>query len=142
MLYVIERYNRPEKKSQSDQSKYDKYLEQNGHHFTSKLAKYASEQMENRRGSKEHHWTEEEVKSVLSTMGYSKPPTATWGDIVYACNMAYADYYGGSLKTESDAIVQGYEDVTDPDGYPGKIFNRWLSDIIGKEEEVDWEKFL
>ena len=84
----------------------------------------------------------EEVKAAFEKMGFKKPETATWGDIAYSANMAYADYFGGSIKTEADAVRYAYDDVSDPDGYPGKIFNRWLADIMGQGSEVDWEEYI
>ena len=61
--------------------------------------------------------------------------------LIYAANMAYADYYGISLKTEVDCVKQAYADAADPDGYPGKIFNRWLADVMGMDIKVSWEKY-
>ena len=121
---------------------YIKYEEKHGEHFTEKLADWASKQMDNAKGSKTHNWTTQEVKAAYEQMGFVKPERSTWGDVAYAANMAYADYYGGSLKTDADVIRHAHEDVADPDGYPGKVFNRWLSDVMGKNIEVAWEEFM
>lgn len=43
---------------------------------------------------------------------------------------------------EADCIKQAYADAEDPDGYPGKIFNRWFSDVLGKKVTVPWEEFI
>ena len=98
--------------------------------------------MQNAHGEKSHSWTVEEVKSVFASLGFVKPEKSTWGDAAYAANMAYADYYGGSLKTDADVIRHAYEDISDPDGYPGKVFNRWLSDVMGKQMQVKWSDFV
>lgn len=123
--------------------KYKKYTEKNGDHFTDKLAMWASKQMKNNPHAEAGHtWTVEEVKGAFEKLGLSKPSTTTWGDVAYAANMAYADYYGYSLKTDADVIKQANADVIDPDGYPGKIFNRWLSDVMGKGVNVPWGEFI
>ena len=120
---------------------WDKYEKKYGDHFSDELSEWASSRMKNSYGSEAHHWTVSEVKSAYERLGYTKPEESTWGDIAYAANMAYADYYGMSIETEAGCIKQAYADVMDPDGYPGKIFNRWLSDVIGKGEKVPWAEF-
>lgn len=125
-----------------DDPEYRKYKEKHGEHFCDKLAVWASKRMDNAHGDKAHSWTVEEVKAAFEKLGFKKPETSTWGDVAYSANMAYADYFGGSIKTEADALRYAYEDVSDPDGYPGKIFNRWLSDVMGKEVAVPWSDFL
>lgn len=126
-----------------DDPDYRKYKSMHGEHFCDKLAVWASKQMRNNaHGEPGHSWTVEEVKGAFEKLGLQKPATSTWGDVTYSANMAYADYYGHSLKTDVDVIKQAYADVTDPDGYPGKIFNRWLSDVMGKQVKVPWANYL
>ena len=103
---------------------------------------WASEQMTNAHGDPAHHWGVEDVKSAFERLGFKKPEENTWGDVVYSANMHYADYYGTTLKTEAECVKQAYADVADPDGYPGKIFNRWCADVIGKKVNVPWENFI
>lgn len=122
---------------------YQKYKKKHGDHFCDKLAMWASKKMKNNPHAESGHtWTVEEVKGAFEKLGLSKPSTTTWGDVAYAANMAYADYYGYSLKTDADVIKQANADVIDPDGYPGKIFNRWLSDMMGKGIDVPWGEFI
>lgn len=132
----------PEKVEFWDDPEYRKYKEKYGEHFNDKLAVWASKQMDNAHGEKSHSWAVEEVKSVFASLGFVKPEKSTWGDATYAANMAYADYYGGSLKTDADVIRHAHEDISDPDGYPGKVFNRWLADVMGKSIEVPWADFI
>lgn len=124
-----------------DDPEYTKYVAKNGPHFTDSLAEYASGLMDNAKGEPSHHWDTEDVKGAFSRMGLGKPEGATWGDITYSANMAYADYYGSSLTTEAECLKQAFADAADPDGYPGKIFNRWLADVMGKGERIDWAKY-
>lgn len=125
-----------------DDPEYRKYKEKHGEHFCDKLAIWASKKMDNAHGDKSHSWTVEEVTSAFEKLGWKKPEMATWGDVTYSANMAYADYYGGSIKTEQDVLRYAYDDVSDPDGYPGKVFNRWLSDVMGKKIAVPWSEFI
>lgn len=121
---------------------YDDYVEKHGPHFTDKLASWASGKMDNAHGDASHHWSVEDVKSAFDGLGIKKPEENTWGDVAYSANMHYADYFGKTLKTEADCVRQAYADVMDPDGYPGKIFNRWVSDMAGKKVDVPWDKFV
>lgn len=121
---------------------YNDYVTKHGSHFTDDLAKWASEQMTNAHGDPAHHWGVEDVKSAFERLGFKKPEENTWGDVAYSANMHYADYYGTTLKTEAECVKQTYADVADPDGYPGKIFNRWCADVIGKKVNVPWENFV
>ena len=123
-------------------SGYNDYVAKHGSHFTDELAKWASEQMTNAHGDPAHHWSVEDVKSAFERLGFKKPEENTWGDVAYSANMHYADYYGTTLKTEAECVKQAYADVADPDGYPGKIFNRWCADVIGKKVNVPWENFI
>lgn len=125
-----------------DDTEYRKYKEKYGEHFNDTLAVWASKRMDNAHGDKSHSWSVEEVTSTFAKLGLQKPEGSTWGDVTYAANMAYADYFGGSLKTDVDVIKHAFEDVSDPDGYPGKVFNRWLSDVMGKDIAVPWSEFL
>lgn len=118
-----------------------KYIEYYGHHFNEALADWASMQMKNANG-KTHSWKVSDVKSAFERIGLPLPGKNTWGDATYAANMAYADYFGVSFSNELDCIKQSYADMADPDGYPGKIFNRWVSDMTGKGIEVPWHEFM
>lgn len=124
-----------------NQDGYKEYIDKHGHHFSRKLSIWASNRMENDDGS-DHHKSPELVKAIWSKHGYKLPEDATWGDATYAYNMAYADYHPEPLETEEDVACQSYKDVNDKDGYSGKIFNRWLSDIVYKNISVPWEEML
>lgn len=122
-------------------SAYDEYVEVNGHHFSSKLADYASRRMRNMDKSN-HHWTTEEVKEAFIMYGYKKSADCTWGDVCYSANMAYADYFGIVLKSEQDCLLYAVADVSDVDGYEGKIFCRWIADVEHSGAEIEWKDFI
>lgn len=124
-----------------NQEGYQKYIEKYGHHFSRKLAIWASSMMENDDGT-DNHASPEMVKAWWTKHNHKLPDDATWGDATYAYNMAYADYHPDPLKTEEEVLIQSYKDVNDKDGYSGKIFNRWLSDVIYKNISVPWEDML
>ena len=66
----------------------------------------------------------------------------TTGDVTYAANMAYADFYPDPLKDEAACLRYAHKVANDPDGYDGMIFCRWAADAIGKAIKLDWEKFV
>lgn len=120
---------------------YQRYKEKYGEHFSEKLAEWASSKMKNVSGAV-HTWTAEQVKGAFAQLGLTLPDKSTWGDATYAANMAYADYYGLSLRNEADCLRHAHAELADPDGYPSKTFNRWLADNMGKGIDVDWAKFI
>lgn len=119
---------------------YNEYKSKHGMHFSDKLAMWASSKMENADGTK-HSWSIDEVKGAFKSLGYDKPEKCTWGDATYLANMYYSDFIP-MLKTETDAVKMAYMIMKDPDGYDGMAFNRWTSDIMTKNEKVDWEKVM
>lgn len=72
----------------------------------------------------------------------SIPDKVTTGDVTYAANMAYADFYPDPLKDEAACLRYAHKVANDPDGYDGMIFCRWTADAIGKAIKLDWEKFV
>lgn len=81
-------------------------------------------------------------ESLLKELGLSIPSKVTAGDITYAANMAYADYYPDLLKDENSCIKYAHMSASDIDGYDGMIFSRWLADVMGKSIKIDWQKFI
>lgn len=90
----------------------------------------------------QHTWNVSQVKKQLEVLGLSIPSKVTAGDITYAANMAYADYYPDLLKDENSCIRYAYMSANDIDGYEGMIFSRWLADVMGKSIKIDWQKFI
>ena len=46
------------------------------------------------------------------------------------------------LKTEGDCVKYAIAVATDPDGYDGMAFNRWLVDIAANDIEINWDDYL
>lgn len=63
-------------------------------------------------------------------------------DFLYVCNMAKADYFEDSLKTAEDCIKWAEDYLDDPDGYEGKPFCRWMTDMWNLDIEIDWDDFI
>lgn len=120
---------------------YKEYIKRHGYHFTESLAEYASKNMVNANGQL-HSWTTSQVKKSVEGLGISIPSNVTIGDITYAANMAYADFYPELLRDEVSCIKYAHKVATDPDGYEGIIFCRWIADVIGKSIKLNWEKFI
>jgi hypothetical protein len=57
-------------------------------------------------------------------------------------NMAYADFYGRLFTEHHECAMYAYLYISDPDGYEGIAFQRWLADIKAKDDEVPWQRFI
>ena len=68
------------------------------------------------------------------------PDTSTIEDVTYTANMAYADFYP-ELLNEHQCIKYAVAVANDKDGYTGIQFCRWMADVVGKKENIDWDKF-
>lgn len=120
---------------------YCEYVKKHGFHFTPELAMHASKMMKNADGS-EHCWSVSQVSSAISTKDIGSHK-CTIGDITYAANMAYADFFPRVIKEASLCIDYAIALAKDPDGYEGQIFARWITDVKHKNlyNSIDWTKY-
>lgn len=118
---------------------YKNYVAKNGLHFTRALQEYASKKMVNSNNSV-HTWSAESVQNVCDILGLKIPNASTIDDVTYTANMAYADFYP-ELLNEHQCIKYAIAVANDKDGYEGIQLCRWIADIMGKDEKVDWSKF-
>ena len=118
---------------------YNDYVSKHGLHFTKALQEYASKQMVNS-NNQEHTWTSEQVQNVCNVLNLKIPNTSTIEDVTYTANMAYADFYP-ELLNEHQCIKYAVAVANDKDGYTGIQFCRWMADVVGKKENIDWDKF-
>lgn len=118
---------------------YNDYVSKHGLHFTKALQEYASKQMVNS-NNQEHTWTSEQVQNVCNVLNLKIPDTSTIEDVTYTANMAYADFYP-ELLNEHQCIKYAVAVANDKDGYTGIQFCRWVADVVGKKEHIDWDKF-
>lgn len=113
-----------------------KYVNENDEHFNEPMAEWASKKMVNRDGTK-HYWSREQVKEACEANKLELPHGAHWCDMQYVANMMYADYYGSSAKTELQCILMAHDYLSDPDGYEGIAFNRWIADMMKCEHDCE-----
>ena len=90
--------------------------------------------------NQEHTWTSEQVQNVCNVLNLKIPDTSTIEDVTYTANMAYADFYP-ELLNEHQCIKYAAAVANDKDGYTGIQFCRWVADVVGKKENIDWDKF-
>lgn len=121
----------------------EEYMERHGHHFSDSLAEHAVSVIENRDGSR-HKWSVSQVHEAMKDMGIL--PTSghkvTDGDLAYAANMAYADFYPNLLASETACLNFAKALAEDPDGYEGMIFDRWLTDVCNKRISINWKSHI
>lgn len=55
--------------------------------------------------------------------------------------MAYADFYP-SLINERQCLDYAMAIANDKDGYEGIQFCRYIADIMGKDDTIDWNDFI
>lgn len=116
------------------------YVSQNGYHFTDKLADYVTKHHLINADGTTHNWTSEQVKEALANE--TNPLHHTWGDAAYLANWIYSDLVPTPYRTESEVIEATKRQLKDKDGYEGMIFMRWLSDLIGRKQNIEWSEFL
>lgn len=116
------------------------YIAQNGYHFNCKLADFVtSHHLVNEDGTM-HNWTSEQVRAALGDE--TNPLHHTWGDAAYVANWIYSDNFPKPYATEADVLAATKRYLKDKDGYEGMFFMRWLSDLIGRHQNVEWGDFL
>ena len=141
---IADKFNLPYEKAANalmSAEGYSEYIEKHGYHFTEALAEYASKLMKNADGST-HTWTTAMVKKSMEGLGLTLSGKTTLGDMTYAANMAYADFYPDPLKDDASCIKYAAKATGDIDGYDGIIFCRWTADLIGKGTKINWKKFI
>lgn len=125
-------------------SGYAEYVKKHGMHFTDTLATDAIKWLTNVGPDKNHKWSVGQVSQAATTMlGNNKTKhKVNMADLAYAANMFYADLFPEVIATEPGCIKAAIAIANDPDGYEGKIFSNWVSDIMSKGMEFDWKKYI
>lgn len=94
----------------------------------------------NTEGSFRKAIADQQVQNVCNVLNLKIPDTSTIEDVTYTANMAYADFYP-ELLNEHQCIKYAVAVANDKDGYTGIQFCRWVADVVGKNENIDWDKF-
>lgn len=122
------------------------YLSRNGKHFNKRLCEFAVGLMKGKStGNMSNGFepmTREKTESMLSDAGLDISNYNAPYDAVYLANMAASDFLGSSLPDAAHVAMYIDDVLTDPDGYEGMVFNRWLADVAGMGVWVDWEKMV
>jgi len=116
------------------------YVAKHGLHFSDKLAKHASEALTNVNGV--HTWAAADIKKAVADAGIVDWGCYTLGDITYLSNLYYSDFYPFIIQNEDKCIRAACKAITDPDGYNGMPFCRWLADKAGKGCIIDFTEYI
>lgn len=72
--------------------------------------------------------------------GLTAPPSTTDSTThLFKC-VPGQDFYP-ELLNEHQCIKYAAAVANDKDGYTGIQFCRWVADVVGKKENIDWDKF-
>lgn len=118
-----------------------KYKNAYGKHFTKELCEMAVSKLENANGS-DKHFSVEEVMNLWHKHNLPDIPHANWYDVTYVMNMGYADYYGKLFTNTYEVGMFTYLYLSDPDGYEGIAFERWVADMKNKDIDIDWHSYI
>lgn len=134
---------------QRDPDGFADYMATYGEHFSKKMCEWAVGMMkvekENDKGElveeRLEPWSKEDVEDLLKRNGVELYNDKGY-DKVYVANMCKADYLGKSVPSDADAAEFVKDTLDDPDGYDGKVFNRFMMDCMGKDIPIMWEDML
>ena len=129
MIYIIMR---------TDSHK--RYANAHGEHFTNELADWASSHLQNANGDS-HSWHAHKIQEMIEAGELPTPKHFTAGDIAYTANMYYSDF-APKVMDEVTCLKAAMKLDSDPDGYEGMVFQRWLADMQAKDRKIDWKKFI
>ena len=120
------------------------YLRHNGRHFSEKMCEFAVSKMrklEDGRKVKVKMLDKTKLENLLAIYNISLENDVLY-DGVYVLNMANADFYGSSLRDESNLIQFVKDYIDDIDQADGFVFNRFYSDCVRKGVPIPWSECL
>lgn len=124
----------------NDNEDFSKYTKKHGYHFTKELAERVSEMMKNVNGQ-QHSWNTSQIEKILKSLNLDIE-SELLGDAVYLINKAYAQLFPDILKDEISCFKYAYRIMKDPEGYHDKVFYHWIVDVVKKDINIDWKKFI
>lgn len=119
----------------------DAYLSYYGYHFSPAMARWAVEHMEPRVGGRMKAMDMEAVEKLLTDREIDYR-AAKGHDLVYIANMVIADRWDSSVKNEDQLALAIKDEISDPDGYDGMAFSRFLADCNAKGIPIVWEDMI
>lgn len=122
------------------------YLAAENWHFNESAYRFAAEQMykRNQQSGKDEKlpiYTKKEVDDLLKKYNVTIENKGNY-DYVYAAQMCRADFFGRSVEGESKLCLFIKDYCDDEDQADGFILRRWVADMNGKGESIDWLSFL
>lgn len=120
------------------------YLRHNGRHFSEKMCEFAVSKMrklEDGREVKVKMLDKTKLENLLAIYNISLENDVLY-DGVYVLNMANTDFYGSSLRDESNLIQFVKDYIDDIDQADGFVFNRFYSDCVRKGVPIPWSECL
>ena len=120
------------------------YLRHNGRHFSEKMCEFAVSKMRKLEDGKEvkvKMLDKTKLENLLAIYNISLENDVLY-DGVYVLNMANADFYGSSLRDESNLIQFVKDYIDDIDQADGFVFNRFYSDCVRKGVPIPWSECL
>ena len=122
---------------------FEEYIKKHGYHFTDDLADYASSLMEPYSSAIPKIKSSEIPDYITEDTRLKAKFHSSNGDLAYLINMYNTDFTDtGLFSSIKDFVHMAVSIINDKDGYPGMVFDRWLTDIKAKEIEIDWKKYV
>lgn len=122
------------------------YLSTNGWHFCHDLYVYAAERMykHNKQTGKDENvpiLKKEDVDAMLARHNITIENKGGY-DYVYVAQMCKNDFFGSSITDESKMALFVKDYCDDADQADGFILRRWIADMTGMGEPIDWLSFI
>lgn len=117
----------------------DAYLSYYGYHFSPAMARWAVSMMVFRKRT--DMMGKEEAEKLLADRDIDFRKLKAH-DLVYLANMVIADRWGSSVKDEDQLALAIKDEFSDPDGYEGMAFTRFLADCNAKGVPIVWEDMI
>lgn len=122
------------------------YLSVYGWHMNKKMFECAAKAMYkiNRQTGKEEkvpQYKKEDVDNLLKKFNIEVENKGNY-DYVYIAQMCKADFFGSSIIDEQRLAMFVKDYCDDGDQGDGFILRRWIADMTGKGEPIDWLDFM
>ena len=122
------------------------YLSNNGWHFNKELYEFASTAMykynkQTQKDEKIPMIKKDEVDALLKKYNITLDNSDGY-DYVYVAQMCKADFLGSSVADEHRMAMFIKDMCDDADQADGFILRRWIADMTGKGEQIDWLQYI
>ena len=115
----------------------EKYINNNGHHFTKELAEEIVERFVSVNPKIPFEKTEEMLKHSDDTL----PEEVTIGDLHVMVNEIRATHSTSTVKSDVHALSLALENLNNPNK-DNDLFDDWIDILMRRKEKIDWEKYV